>query len=591
VLHVSKFPQYASSEQLEQFMGDPFAAGSAFSFERSVMHDERDEFPEEGLSRLYDWNFHHHFVPEAYGGRLRSLEELLTLGRVLSRRDGTLFLEQLTSWLGSMPIYIGGSEALKQHAARMVLDRRLIAFGLTERGHGADLLASEVRVAESADGYRIDGEKWLINGATRFGGMVVLARHAGDEDPSFFFFDKATAAPESFRHLERYRTLGFCGIDLSGIQFDGLQLSRDRIIGGPGRGLELSLKGVQLSRSEIPALSLGWADTAMRVVLDFALSRRMYGDTVFALPHARKVLADAFAQMLACEVMAIGAVRCLQVAPDQALLWQAISKYFVPTVLARTIQDLSVVLGVRFYLREEHWSGVFQKLLRDSLIAPMFDGSTVVNLSLLNAQLPAVCRTAPWSESAEGERTLAQIFSLDQSLPGFAPDRLVLSFCGREDLTRSLPAALARIAQLEQTASIEPAIFDRLTALVRRVSSELGGLDRRVAEVQQLRGDPYRRSTSMFKCSDHFSAMFTAVSCIQMWLHNRESLGSFFASGHWLVLCLHQLLSGIDSSVEPLPTPIIDRALAELLSMFEQDRLFSITPVQLASHRNRTTRA
>lgn len=588
---MSTFPQYTSAEELEQYMGDPFAAGSAFSFERSVMHDERDEFPEEGLAKLYDWKFHHHFVPEAYGGRLRSCEELLTLGRVLSRRDGTLFLEQLTSWLGSMPVYIGGSETLKHHAARMVLDKRLIAFGLTERHHGADLLASEVRVQDTTDGFRIDGEKWLINGAGRFGGMVVLARHDGDEDPSFFFFDKQTAAPESFRQLERVRTLGFCGIDLSGIHFEGLELSHDRIIGGRGRGLELSLKGVQLSRSEIPALSLGWADTAMRSVLDFAQSRRMYGDTVLALPHARKVLVDAFAQMLAAEVLAIGAVRCLQVAPDQALLWQAMSKYFVPTVLARTVQDLSVVLGVRFFLRQEHWGGVFQKVLRDSLIAPMFDGSTVVNLALLNAQLPAVVRTPSWTESQEGERTLSQIFSLDQPLPPFAPDRLVLSFCGREDLTRSMPAMMTKLEQLRGTAAIEPAMFDRIIGLVRRIASELTVVERKITELQQLRNDPFQRSTVMFRCSERFSALFNAAACVQLWLHNRETLGDFVASGTWLVLCLHQLLTRLDPNIDPLPTPVMDRAVAELRSMFDGDRLFSITPVQLASHRNRTTSA
>ena len=41
-------------------------------------------------------------------------------------------------------------------------------------------------------------------------------------------------------------------------------------IGGVGKGLELTLKSLQVSRTLIPAYSLGAADTGLRVVLDFA---------------------------------------------------------------------------------------------------------------------------------------------------------------------------------------------------------------------------------------------------------------------------------------------------------------------------------
>ena len=54
-------------------------------------------------------------------------------------------------------------------------------------------------------------------------------------------------------------------------------------------------------------------------------------------------------------------LRSLHVVPEQSSLWASIVKYFVPTTTIKTmIQNLSVVLGARYYMREEHEFGTFQ---------------------------------------------------------------------------------------------------------------------------------------------------------------------------------------------------------------------------------------
>ncbi len=67
------------------------------------------------------------------------------------------------SILGLGPIWQSENEALKQRAAKLLQDGEVFAFGLSERAHGADIYATEMRLTPQPDGsYRANGEKYYI---------------------------------------------------------------------------------------------------------------------------------------------------------------------------------------------------------------------------------------------------------------------------------------------------------------------------------------------------------------------------------------------------------------------------------------------
>ncbi|HEU4595684.1 MAG TPA: hypothetical protein VFS10_11135, partial [Pyrinomonadaceae bacterium] len=71
--------QYHIAEELEQYLGDPHDASAAFSFAEAVALDERDEYPAAACARLDAWGLPEFYVPEQWGGRLRSFEQLVAL--------------------------------------------------------------------------------------------------------------------------------------------------------------------------------------------------------------------------------------------------------------------------------------------------------------------------------------------------------------------------------------------------------------------------------------------------------------------------------------------------------------------------------
>jgi hypothetical protein len=255
------------------------------------------------------------------------------------------------------------------------------------------LLAAETTAAPTEhDGFRLEGEKWLINGISRNDIVTVFARtdaNGGARGFSLFLVDKASLPATALQALPSNPTLGVRGADIGGMRFHSVALNKEALLGGLGGGFECLLKGLQLSRLLCGGLSLGAADTAMAVTLDFALQRILYGKSACEIPQVRRLLTEAWAEMLIADSVTTLSLRFLQTMPGQGSIHSAVVKYLVPSLMEQTLQKLASVLGARYYLRSEHAGGIFQKALRDHLLIGLFDGSTLVNLSSLSFQLRA----------------------------------------------------------------------------------------------------------------------------------------------------------------------------------------------------------
>src|SRR5262245_18578883 len=109
--------QYARAEELELRLGDPLEDGNVFSFAKSIELDERDEYPEEACDLLNEWGFHHYYIPQEYGGKLKSYEELISLIRVIARRDLTVAVAHVKTFLGAAPVWVAGASEQKRDLA------------------------------------------------------------------------------------------------------------------------------------------------------------------------------------------------------------------------------------------------------------------------------------------------------------------------------------------------------------------------------------------------------------------------------------------------------------------------------------------
>lgn len=559
----------ARGQELEQRLGDPSDAKNATGFRAAVLADEHERFPDEAWDALVQLGYFQLFVPPEHGGRFSRLSELLLLGRLVARRDLALAVAAGQCLLGALPVWIAGSPALRARQAELLLAGRAGALALTEQAHGSDLAGGEVSATAhgASDPLRLSGEKWCINNATRGRSLTVLARTdpaGGPRGFSLLFVDKEALAQTGdlarYAPLPKLRTLGIRAADISGARFHDLPVPREALVGKPGRGLDVVLRTLQVSRTLCAAFSLGAADSALRAALDFVTTRRLYGEDLIALPAVRRLIARASLHLHQADALALLVCRLAGEVPEQLSVLSAVVKLAVPALCQRVIDDAMTLLGARYYLREEPFAHV-QKLCRDAALVTLFDGSAEVNRHVIAGQLSALVSARASERATRGEHARASLqraAALDQPESPLALENLRTSARGGDDVLNALTG-------------LPPA---------HPIAVAVAGFDERVRQAQAAGSEP--RDATFFELADDYVRLVTsaALEHVRRGAAPEGSFGAGLSDAEheaWLRGALSpEAQRAIDA------TGLHERAVTHTLREHAAGRLFGAIPVELA---------
>jgi alkylation response protein AidB-like acyl-CoA dehydrogenase len=581
----SSWSKTALLEKLESKLGDPNNPDNPLSFAYSQKIDENDRFPEEAIRWIDELELARYLVPEELGGSFRSLAEFAEVMRVLARRDLTCAVGfSIRFW--AFLVWVGGSDEQKRWLADYLMERRgAINLLYTEKAHGSDLVANDAVARKTADGYEVTAEKWPINSAT-VADLCFLLATTDPEAPaaagmSLFMLDKKELDPGRYAHLPKTLTHGLRGGDISGVRFENCPVPAQNLLGKEGGGLELALKGFQITRALCSGFSLGVGDTALRTTMNFAVRRKLYGEPVIELPHAAQVLSDAFLDLVISECVSNSGLRSFHVVPEQFSVWSPVVKFFVPTVIEAMVQDISVVLGARHYMREEHEWGVFQKMLRDGSIVSVFDGSTVVNLHALLLQFRHLTRRPP--APGDQEARLKQIYGLDSPVPPLNGRKLGLVSFYANDAFAGVERSLERLKSRQADSGLDADDIDRIRFFGEQLLEQIAAHHAKFAESDFSHG--HHQSAAMFRAAKKYCAMHAAAACLHTWVWNPASGSAFFRRGKWLVPALARIFDKyLNVHDEALIDASRSEVLAELRRLHEENRMFSIFEARLATN-------
>ncbi|MCN9242395.1 acyl-CoA dehydrogenase family protein [Streptomyces sp. RY43-2] len=574
---------YRRAEEFDRFLGDPDDPDEVFSYARCADLDEREEFPADICRRFQEWGLPDQYVPVEHGGGLRDYEQVLQLIRTVARRDLTCAVGHGKTYLGGVCVWVAGSAEQGARLGADIMAGVPVALGLTERAHGSDLLAGEVRTddttADTGDHWLVSGEKWLINNATRGSLLSLLTRtrpEAGPRGFSVLLVDKRRLDTDTYRHLPKIRTHGIRGADISGIAFDGARVPRGALVGEEGAGLEIVLKALQLTRTMCAALSLGAGDHGLRLGLDFAEQRELYGRRLIDLPQARHVLTGAAADVLLHEAVALVAARAVQTQTAELGVTAAVTKYLLPTGTDQVLADLAGLLGARAFLKSGHPYGRFQKVARDHRLVGLFDGNTLVNLNSLINQFRSLARGfRRGTGDTAGSDTACD---LGAPLPPLDPAKLSL-------VARHGSGVMARLAscveEVTRRAGPNPAL-----APVAEAARRLFAVTTAVhADMEEYQGALTDVPPAAFEVARRYTLCWAGAACLGLWTRSVDQVrddprtGPLWRDGLWLHTALDRLLVRLG---EPAAADreTYEALLGTLRAARSSGRLFSLLPQQ-----------
>lgn len=564
--------QYEVIEQLERYLGDPNDSDNPFSYRNVLNYDETETYPQELIDHVNRWGYQQYHIPHSAGGELVSLEQLMALSRVIARRDLTIAVANGVCLLGSIPVWLAGTDEQQQTVARLLSDHKKLGFALSEKEHGHDLLANGLEASSPGNDYVLNGYKWTVGHATRSDALSLYAKTSPSGGPrgySMLFIQKSELNANDYEHLPKIKTLGLRAHDLSGISFDNCTVAKDTLIGQEGDGLLLATQSTLITRSLCAGLMLGAADTALRTTLSFAKSRQLYGKSLYDIENARAIMADAMLDIYISDCLATATMRAWHFNTDQISVWSPIVKYMVPTLLESTIHQLVSVLGSRFFLREELQWGLFQKIYRDVPIINVFEGGSHSQLHGVALQLKQLLRDRQLDET-HMQFVMGQVFSLDQPITSFIdPDQIELHSHGFNFALQAVDSALASLQAIDHERSAE------LGSLLRELLYQYRTLQAEFNDEARVLKD---KSARQLQFAKRYFTLHTAATCYFMWFYNRDGIDAFFNQALWLVKALRKLL--FNESL--VCSQSIDLIAQELERRRQDEQSFGIVPIQYA---------
>ncbi|MBM3182612.1 MAG: acyl-CoA dehydrogenase [Chloroflexi bacterium] len=283
------------------------------------------------------------------------------------------------SILGLGPIWMGTNEEVKHKAAKLLKEGNIFAFGLSEKEHGADLYASDMKLHPQKDGtYLANGSKYYIGNGNVAPMLSTFGRFADTGDYVFFVVN---SQHPSYKH-SRIKTSGCRQGYVAEYTLTDYPITEADIISRGQLAWDSSLNTVNVGKYELGWCSVGICTHALYEAINHASHRNLYGQYVTDFPHVKKMFTEAYTRLVAMKLFALRAADYMKSASDEDrryLLYNPVVKMKVTSQGEKVIQLLHDIVAAKGFEQDTY----FEMAIRDIGMLPKLEGTTHVNMALI----------------------------------------------------------------------------------------------------------------------------------------------------------------------------------------------------------------
>lgn len=293
-------------------------------------------------------------IPREYGGGGWDAVSLALcyeeLGRVDSSVRGTMTVH--TSLVSQCILQWGSESQKREYLPQLARGEIIGCYCLTEPNAGSDAASMETTATRDGDDYVINGEKiWITNG-----GIAQLAIVFANSEPALGHkgicaFLVPTDTPGFRREKMPGKELGHRASDHAHIAFDNLRVPKGALLGAHGEGFKVAMSALDHGRLGVAAGALGVGQACLDACVEFAKTRRQFGQRIGNFEMIQSTLADMAADIDAARMLVYRAA-WLQDQGVRATRETSIAKLFATEAAVRAANEAVLLHGGRGYSNE-----------------------------------------------------------------------------------------------------------------------------------------------------------------------------------------------------------------------------------------------
>lgn len=227
-------------------------------------------------------------TPVEFGGAGLSVLEQVVVQDELGKLTNALWD---AVWRPANPLAHATPEQRERYLIPGARGDRRDAVAISEADAGSDFSAAKTTATPDGNGgYIINGEKWFVTVGDVADYLIVLAYVQPDNSPTMFLVDvpspgvSITNVPR-FTHTFVYEHPEFT--------FKDVKVGPEAVLGGIGEGLELTRDWFTEERLMIGARTIGAAERALTLAVNWARERVQGGDTLINRQLIQGMIADS----------------------------------------------------------------------------------------------------------------------------------------------------------------------------------------------------------------------------------------------------------------------------------------------------------
>lgn len=337
-------------------------------------YDEKGEHPTDVFKAAWELGLMNVEVPGEYGGLGLSTLEGCLIAEELAYGCAGIGTSIMCNHLAMLPLLIAGTEEQKKKYLGWITEEYIFAsYCCSEPEAGSDVAGMRTRLTPDGDGWILNGQKrWITNGGyasfyTGFGTIDADLRHKGI---TAFVMPRDTPGVSVGKKENK---LGQRASNTVDVIFEDVKLTKENILGEPGRGFSIAMETFDKSRPMIAAQCAGIIRRALHESTEYAKERQTFGKPIAQHQAVQFMIAEM--EMAYESVKLLYSKAAWEV--DQGIRrtnTSAIAKAMGADLAMKCTTDAVQVFGGYGYTKEYP----VEKLMRDAKLMQIYEGTSQI---------------------------------------------------------------------------------------------------------------------------------------------------------------------------------------------------------------------
>jgi len=319
-------------------------------------------------------------IPEDYGGAGMNFTAAIVAIEELARVDPSVSVMcDVHNTLCNTAMLKYGTEELKKKWLPRLATDTVGSFCLSEPVSGSDAFALATKATKTDNGYKINGSKMWITNSMEAGFFIVFANldpSKGYKGITAFIVEKGD---KGFSIAKKEKKLGIKASSTCVINFDDVEIPKDRLLGKEGEGYKYAIGLLNEGRIGIAAqmtgLALGAWENAARYCWN---DRKQFGQLIGEFQGMQHQMAQAYTEIAAARALVYNAARKKE-AGEEFVKDAAMAKLYASQIAGKVSSSAVEWMGGMGFVRE----GLAEKYFRDSKIGAIYEGTSNIQLTTI----------------------------------------------------------------------------------------------------------------------------------------------------------------------------------------------------------------